>query len=338
MSITRLVKVAFAALTIFCVLRANAQDHLLPANKGELVRHTHYTLSYIEAHEQPEWVAYSLRPEMLKRIYKRKDNFRPDPLVLTKSATYEDYGTSPDYDAGHLLPCRQMQFDCTAMSETFFMSNMSPQHKDLNRIKWASLERLERNMTWSENGLFVVTGPVLTHTQGSIGSTNRVSIPMYFYKVFLAGQGSAMKAIAFILPNQRTNLPLEDYVVSVDSLEKLSGIDFFPALDDALENRIESVVDRTKWNFSNPNSNFGYTLPEQPCQETSGSIATAITSSLININSANADELMVLPGIGLALAQAIIAARPFTSVQDLTRVKGIGPAKLRKLQDRVSVQ
>lgn len=324
---TRLCFILLPALTF---VSSAAQDlDFLPASRGEVIRHTYYTLSYIEAHEQPEWVAYYLSPDMLRRVYKRKDSFRPDPTVRTGSATYDDYKTAPDYDAGHLVPCRQMQFDCNAMSETFYMSNMSPQHKDLNRHKWAHLERLERNMAWRNGGLYVITGPVLGRTRGTIGLDNRISIPDYFYKIFLSHNDRESKAIAFILPNEKAGLPLEDYVVSVDSVETLSGIDFFPALDDTLEERLESFSDKRKWSFSNPNPNYGYTRAPQSCPP---------LRSRININTASLDDLIALPGISKIRAQSIIASRPYGHTDDIIRARGIGKGTRKKLEGLITVR
>lgn len=324
-------KHCFTAVLLIAFLQASAQDlDFLPTAKGELIKHTYYTLSYIEAHEQPEWVAYYLSPDMLRAVHKRKDTFKPDPAVSTGSATYDDYGTSPEYDAGHLLPCRQMQFDCTAMSETFYMSNMSPQHKDFNRHKWSYLEKLERNIAWRNGGLYVITGPVLTSTRGTIGLTNRISIPNYYYKVFLSHSEAGIKAIAFLLPNEKTSVPFEDYVVSIDSLEALSGIDFFPALDDALEDRIEAFSDKTKWSFKNPNNKFGYNLPGQPCPSE--------RSRRININTASLDDLITLPGISASRAEAIIVSRPYGQVNDITKARGIGNARLKKLASLITVE
>ena len=310
----------------------------LPEAKGEIIRHTYYTLSYIEEHEQPEWVAYYLSPDMLRKVYKRKDTFRPDPQVSTASATYEDYRSAPDYDAGHLLPCRQMQFDCTAMNETFYMSNMSPQHKDFNRHKWAHLEKLERNMAWRNNGLYVVTGPVLTSTLGSIGVTNQVSIPKYYYKVFLKHDETSVKAIAFLLPNEKTDTSFENFVVSIDSLEIISGIDFFPALDDPVEDVIEASTDVSQWNFSNPTTNYGYALAAQSCQSGGNHLVHLTGATRININTASISELISLPGIGPAKAKAIVRNRPYATTSDLLRVSGIGQVTLSNISDRITLE
>lgn len=289
-------------LLLFCSKSKSQELDFLPSAKGEVIKHTYYTLSYIEEHEQPEWVAYYLSPDMLKKVYKRKDTFKEDPLVSTGSALYTaDYGTAPDYDAGHLLPCRQMQFDCTAMSETFYMSNMSPQNSSFNQHKWSFLEKLERNMAWRNDGLYVVTGPVLNNIRGTIGEVNKISIPNFYYKVFLRYDDTEKKAIAFLLPNEKQDVPFINYVVSIDFLEAFSGIDFFPELDDVTEDQLEAYSDKSLWDFSNPNSNYGYELEEQSCPSSSDNPAIELEVK-ININTATSAQLQTLPGIGATKA------------------------------------
>ena len=52
------------------------------------------------------------------------------------------------------------------------------------------------------------------------------------------------------MPHKPSDLPLYKFVVSVDSIEKLTGIDFFPELDDTIENDLESKSDYKGWSFN----------------------------------------------------------------------------------------
>ncbi len=326
-------RISLSLISVFQSFTVLSQElDFLPSYTGEIIKHKYYTLSYQEEHEQPEWVAYYLDTFMLKGMYKRKNSFRPDPLVSTHTPTYDDYNSAKDYDAGHLLPCRQMQFDCQAMAETFYMSNMSPQHWQFNRHKWSDLERLERNMAWRNKGVYVVTGPVLKDIDTTIGITTKISVPKYYYKVILSYHEGNKKAIAFLLPNKKESTPFVDYVVSIDSLEAFTGSDFFPSLEDVEEDALENYSDKSLWNFENPYLDYGYTNSPIKCGAT---INNSI--SPININTASPSDLETLPGIGEVKAKAIISSRPFRSILGIKRVSGIGEATFQKLKPLITV-
>lgn len=217
--------------------------------KDQIIKHTYYTLSYNEKYEQANWVAHKLTKEMTQGNTKRKDNFREDKKVKTGSASLKDYKKS-GYDRGHLLPAADMKFSNEAMSETFFMSNMSPQHKDLNRGIWKKLEEQVRDWVEIENELYIVTGPIFGERNKRIGE-NEVAVPPFYYKAILDYSLPERKAIAFVMPNRKPpkRAKLRNYFVNIDSLETLTGIDFFPALPDSEEEKLESWFDRKLWGF-----------------------------------------------------------------------------------------
>ena len=55
--------------------------------------------------------------------------------------------------------------------------------------------------------------------------------------------------IGFLVPHENSNQPLYEFVVSVDEIEKMTGIDFYPNLSDEIENQLESQSDYKKWSF-----------------------------------------------------------------------------------------
>jgi len=233
-------------LLIFSVTGISAQQLLPTSTTGEIVKHTYYTLSYSEEHEQAEWVYYELTPDLINGSVSRTDNFRPDSKVTTGSAQLLDYRGS-GYDRGHMCPAADMKINRTAMSESFFMSNMSPQSPSFNRGIWKSLEATVRNWAIQEGRIYVVTAGVLKPDLREIGY-NGVDVPEQYYKVIYDPTGQ-QKMIALVLPNTKGTKPLEDYVVSVDYVESLTGIDFFPDLEDGLENRLEASSDASQWEF-----------------------------------------------------------------------------------------
>lgn len=235
-------------ILILCTSIASSAQQLLPTSTlGQIVKHTYYTLSYCEKDEQPEWVYYELTSEMVKGRQPRTDDYRTDEKVSSVSAQLEDYKHS-GYDRGHLCPAGDMKLNLTSMSESFYLSNMSPQKKDFNAGIWNTLEDRVRKWALTSERIYVVTGGVLTSNKGKIGS-NGVSIPKYFYKVMYdpTGQG---RMIAFLIPNEDSEKSLQNYIVTVDSLENLTGIDFFPELPDLNENHLESSLNLSSWSFN----------------------------------------------------------------------------------------
>ena len=226
---------------ITTITNLNFKD-LRPTFNGELVKHTHYSLSYSEKHEQAEWVFYEINKERILGLVKRTDDFRSDKSISTNSASLEDY-KSTGYDRGHLAPAEDFSFSTSAMSESFYMSNISPQHPSFNYGIWKDLEDLVRK--WGANNtLYVVSGPVFGSCISTIGSNN-VCIPESYYKVIY--DPSEKKMIAFVMPNEKGIKSLKEYVCTVADLEKITNIDFFPILEDKLERKLESARHTLKW-------------------------------------------------------------------------------------------
>lgn len=246
-------KKLFSSLVLLLIIinAAFAQEfNYLPYSCGtEIIKHTAFTLSYIEKFEQPEWVAYKLTRDMLMGSAKRTNKFTADTLVPTGSATAKDYEKS-GYDKGHLCPAADMKSSALLMRECFCMSNMSPQEPSFNRGIWSKLEDLVRAWAMQDSLLYIATGPVFKDSMKYIGKKNRVAVPWGFYKVILDyRKGRWNKAIGFILPNSGTSDSLIHFTASVDSVEKVTGIDFFPDLPDIIERSLESSYDLTDWNL-----------------------------------------------------------------------------------------
>jgi endonuclease G len=237
---------------VFTSALANSTD-FLPLPSTDLVKHTYYTLSYNEANEQANWVYYTLTDSMvLNGGAERSNKFKVDKLVVTGSAKTSDYSNS-GYDRGHLCPAADMGFNPTAMQESFFMSNISPQFPGFNRGIWKELETNVREWAKQEHKIIVVAGPVFKSNRGTIGE-DHVLVPGYFYKVIYDATDTP-RMIAFVFPNEKTDRPLTDFVVATDEVEKLANLDFFSQLPDEMEDNLESKVDFSGW-FE------GYSSPE----------------------------------------------------------------------------
>ena len=141
-----------------------------------------------------------------------------------------------------------MSFDIDAYNDTFLTSNISPQNHNFNEGVWNRLEQKVRYWAVKYNSVYVITGGVLQNSLESIGREN-VSVPKYFYKILLVNSGNEIKMIAFLVPNQISDKPLYDFVVTVDRIEEMTGIDFFPKLEDKTEEKLESSNAYKSWSF-----------------------------------------------------------------------------------------
>ncbi|HQV74944.1 MAG: DNA/RNA non-specific endonuclease [Flavobacteriales bacterium] len=220
----------------------------------EVIVHPGHMLVYSEKHEQPKWTAHIATPDLIEGRLARIDSFLPDPLVKTGTAVTADYWYS-GFDRGHMVPSADMRWNFDALQGTYLYSNISPQVADLNRGRWAELEDWGRRYVYhTKRRVFVATGPVLRDglpTMQKADRKNEVSIPEYFWKIYADLDGDAPKAIAFVMSNAKQEYPVISYAVPVDSVEKLTGIDFFPDLDDALEDRIEALATTSNWYSDN---------------------------------------------------------------------------------------
>lgn len=207
------------------------------AAENQIIIHKGFSLSYNEEAEQAEWVFYKLCPSNFTTEIERTNDFREDPFVEKGSATLEDYYKS-GYDRGHLAPAGSMKTNEETMSNSFFMSNISPQIPAFNRGVWKRLEEKIRFWVERMDSIFVVTGPVLDLPLDTIGH-NLVLVPRAFFKTLLAFRMNKVTGIAFCLPNAASDQSLYTFATSIDSIESITGIDFYPNLDPNLQDSIE---------------------------------------------------------------------------------------------------
>jgi endonuclease G len=223
-------------------------DFYPSSTTNQIVNHDYYTLSYHEEHEQAEWVAYVLQPQKgINRNYNRP-YFIEDPNVTSKSADWRNYKNS-GYTKGHLCPAGDMRFSKKAYDATFYTSNISPQLPEFNGGVWNRLEQKIRYWADKYGDIYVITGGVLSEDLKSIGRDN-VSVPNYFYKILLHSKGDQLKMIGFLVPHKDSDRPLYEFVVPVDKIEQMTGIDFFKNLPDGIENTLEKSSDYKDWSFN----------------------------------------------------------------------------------------
>ena len=215
----------------------------------EVHTYSGFTLCYRESYEEAEWVAYVLTDKETEAVTGRSEDFRSDPNISTLSASPADYRKS-GFDRGHLAPAADMEWSERSTSESFLMSNMTPQSPSFNRGMWKKLEDAVRYFAKEYGKVLVVTGPVLEKPSSDytfIGE-DKVTVPEYFYKVLLSKkEDGSYIAAAFIMPNRKCEGTIYDYEVTVDEVERRTGLDFFSGLDDSIEDFIEGSIDSKDW-------------------------------------------------------------------------------------------
>lgn len=207
-----------------------------------------YTVSYNKETKIPNWVAWELTPEKLIERESRTDKFLPDPdLPESQAVTTDDYKRS-GMDRGHMCPAGDNRWHWKAMQESFYMTNICPQNHNLNRGDWKELEEACRLWAKKEGKIYVVCGPVLYRQKHrTIGKKHKITVPEAFFKVILCTNSNPPKAIGFIYKNTSGNHPLDTYVNSVDEVERITGINFFPALPDNVEKQVEAAYNLDLW-------------------------------------------------------------------------------------------
>lgn len=220
-------------------------DFLPTSTSNDIYNNEAYSFSYKENFEQAEWVAYELNKEDMSSVEYERPYFNQDKSVKTKSADWRNFKNS-GYNKGHLCPAADRKGSYEMYQKTFLTSNASPQLYDFNAGIWNRLEQKIRYWAERYDGVYVITGGVLENGLKTIG-TERVAVPNYFYKIILTKDKTNM--IGFLVPHKDSNKPLYDFVIPVDEIEKVTGIDFFSALPDDVENKLETNKGYKNWKF-----------------------------------------------------------------------------------------
>lgn len=224
---------------VCCVLSANAQPsnnlqdcrNLAPfgfpqirlQNSTEICRHA-YALLYDNNARISPWTIYLMRSEYALGCVDRNDSFLSDPLIRREyRSSTQDYRRS-GYDMGHLVPSGDMSWNESVQRDSFYMSNISPQHPNLNRGIWRELEYTVRYWALSRGPLIIITGNVYSNNSQNIGF-NRVVVPNYIYKIIT--DVNTNETIAFLAENiQYFGNNIRQIQSTVTEISRLSGIQF----------------------------------------------------------------------------------------------------------------
>lgn len=202
----------------------------------------------------PVWVQYELTRADLHGPASRSDDFKADASIPVGSrAELPDYQGS-ELDRGHMAPAEDMDRSSRVMSESFLLSNMAPQVGiGFNRHIWSYLEAAIRGWVEQRGTLTIITGPVFAVEGGAVSykviGENHVAVPSHFYKIVVdANNPNRVEALAFLLPNKAlSDHHYEEFLVSIDEIEKATGLNFLSELSATVQNAVESQKAPQVW-------------------------------------------------------------------------------------------
>ncbi len=178
-------------------------------------------------------------------------NYDPDIPKAQQQAPYNELsksfypGSTDYYEKGHICPSADRLYSKDVSEQTFFMTNILPMVAKFNGGIWSMMEARTRNWANGADELYVCKGGTIDKSEQILGKTiNNHIVPKFFFVALLHKKGDTYKALGFWvehLNEDHSNDNLGDYVVNIDKLEELTGIDFFCNLPDDIENQIESV-------------------------------------------------------------------------------------------------
>ena len=237
---------------------------------GQMLERIAYVTSYNSSTRNPNWVAWRLTREHADGVYPRKGvpyydddgkaigieafsseivrgNYFVDMQVPAPRQEHSDWRERPaGIDHGHLCPAADCKWDKGAMNQSFLLTNMCPQNHGLNGGDWDKLENKCRAWAKRFGEIYIVAGPIFYDGVKASFGKNGIAIPDAFFKVVLCLHGTP-KALGFIFPNEDAKHDLDYYVVSVDEVEAITGLDFFSSLDDEVEDAVEAHSDFNLW-------------------------------------------------------------------------------------------
>lgn len=210
---------------------------------NEELRYYGFTSYFNPALHVPNCVSYELLGSETVGDVQRKNSFVADYAVdgCAESADYRNSG----YDRGHMAPAADMKWNETAMEQSFYMTNVCPQVKRLNSGIWHRLEKKIRDWALRDSALIVVCGPIFDSDNPQTIGDIKVAVPDRFFKVVYSPRLES--SIGFIFENDNVKGELRKFAVPVDSVEAVTGFDFFYNLPDEVETRIESECNYKLW-------------------------------------------------------------------------------------------
>lgn len=222
-------------------------DVAVPKNLNSQIKdYEGFRVSFNKSNHTPNWVSWELLGTETDGSTSRYNKFWQDEEITGCPVT-QDYSNS-GYDRGHLCPAADQKWSESAMIDCFSLVNIAPQENALNTGAWKTLENKERIWAKRDSAIIIVAGPIYDKNDTKrIGETG-VRVPGAFFKVMIAPYLPEPRGIAFVYPNMSSPGNMENYVMKIRDVEKLTGYDFFHNLPDDIEEKVETTASFRDWN------------------------------------------------------------------------------------------
>lgn len=217
------------------------------AGQTLLLGNSAYTVGYCESLRNPLWAVYRVADVPVLDAPAPRPAFRRDPRS-SAGVKPEDF-TGSGYDRGHLAPnfAIATHYGEESQKETFLMTNIMPQNPLVNRYLWKNLEhRIAQQYGRYFGEVWVTTGPVFSHPVEQLPSG--IAIPSAYYMIVADIENGQLRVMAFLVEkNTRPWTRIRTCLVSIDHLEELTGLDFFPNLTESAQEKLESQPATRLW-------------------------------------------------------------------------------------------
>ncbi len=213
----------------------------------DLLKNDGFLVGYCEEKKNPAWVAYKVFDIADTASLKRPGRFKVDKR--TRAQVKHGHYTRTGYDRGHMAPNHAIatRYGREAQIQTFLMTNICPQKPNLNRRVWRALEEeVADEYAQREQEIWVTTGPVFGAAEEILPSG--VAVPEAFYKILVDEMDGDVRTRAYIIPQSvEGDENPEQFLTTVDEVEKQTGLDFLWQFSDGHEAEIEQAAKIQPW-------------------------------------------------------------------------------------------